>query len=184
MGHMSGVQDPLFQGGVLLLVEAESLRDVLDVDRSLQSAQSSSAKLPSTRPNTSIAPMNSPTETSKDDREHSEVPVLAVGRYRDRVVARRDGAVDEALEGEDDRHQGVEEVDPQDAVVVKLGAHRREHVHDGSAEKQCHEDHFDQVLDVSQVHRHSREEHRQRAGEDDVAQKGEEHHGEEISSPG
>jgi len=27
---------PLFQGGVLLLVEPESLRDILDVDRCLQ----------------------------------------------------------------------------------------------------------------------------------------------------
>ena len=64
-GHVTRVQDPLFQRGVLLLVEAEPLGDVLDVDRGLQWAQSSSAKLPSTLPKITIATMKSSTETTK-----------------------------------------------------------------------------------------------------------------------
>jgi len=33
---MPGVKNPLLEGGVLLLVKPEPLRDVLDVDRRLQ----------------------------------------------------------------------------------------------------------------------------------------------------
>ena len=84
VGHMSRMQEALLQGGVLLLVEAEPLRDVLDVDRSLQLAQSSSAKLPSTRPKITMAIKKSPMETSKMIREHGEVPVLAICGDRDR----------------------------------------------------------------------------------------------------
>ena len=58
----AGVQHPLFQRGVFLLVEAEALRDGLDVDRRLQGAHSSSAKLPSTLPKTSIATRKRRTE--------------------------------------------------------------------------------------------------------------------------
>ena len=59
------MQDPFFQRGVLLLIETEPLGDVLNVDRGLQWAQSSSAKLPSTLPKTTIAPMNNSTEMSR-----------------------------------------------------------------------------------------------------------------------
>ena len=70
VGIAPRVQEALLERLVLLGVEPEPLRHVLDVDGDVgrHPAQSSSAKLPSSRPNTTMAPKSSTNDTARTIR--------------------------------------------------------------------------------------------------------------------
>ena len=89
--------------------------------------------------------------------------------------------VDAALEGQHERHQGVEEVHPGQplgaeaiADLLLVG------VHDRAGPEPGGEDDLDQVLGVAQVDVDRRQEDRDGRGQDDARDEGEDHHGQEF----
>src|ERR1039458_9213276 len=88
-GHVPCVQYPLLQGGVLLLVEAKSLRDGLDVDRRLQGCSELLGEVTLDPAEYQHREHEEQHGDDEHDAEHEQIPLLPVTGERVRSVARR-----------------------------------------------------------------------------------------------
>ena len=81
-GHVARMQYPLLQGGVLLLVEAESLRDVLDIDSRLQGWSELLGEVALDPAEHHHGEHEEQHGNDQHDAEHEQVPRLPVARER------------------------------------------------------------------------------------------------------